>query len=317
MNSPTNSFLKVYYELRPSKQIERRMLIHSFHELRNIGCNIATYQYCGMGSIFFTDYILFHKYLGIDDMVSVEYSPKAKKRVNFNKPFKFIKIKYEDIALTVSALSKNKKHLLWLDYDSFPDEDKLTTIHDAVSKLSTNSILLITFDAELLKNDENLPDPHYTFESYKQLFGIYFDSNLSIEDFTRETLPKTLIKLTSNLISFSLSGNLEKKFQPLYSFVYADGHQMLTMGGILLPKSQSTDLNKMNIDSMHFLRTSFNDDPYYINVPILTKKERAFMDSLMNKSQDVKIKEFEIEDKMIKHYQEIYRYYPNYFEALL
>lgn len=316
MSSPTDSFLKVYYELRTSKQIERRMLIHSFHELRNLGCNIANYQYCGMGSIFFTDYILFHKYLGIDDMISVEYSAKAKKRTNFNKPFKFIKLKFEDISNTISTLSKKKKHILWLDYDSYPDESKLSSIRDSINRLTTFSILLITFDAELLKNNKNLPDPEVTYKFYKDLYDIFFDHKFTKEDFTKAKLPKTIIKLTSNLITNSLSGNNEKIFQPLYSFVYADGHQMLTMGGILLPKNDPIDLNKMNIQSMHFIRTSFAADPYHIHVPIITKKERTYIDSLINKKEKINVDKFEIDSKMIADYQEIYRYYPNYFEAI-
>lgn len=317
MSNPTNSFLKVYYDLRPAKQIERRMLIHSFHELRNLGCNISKYQYCGMGSIYFTDYILFHKYLGIEDMISVEYSKKAEKRVKFNRPYNFINILHEDISDTIGKLNVNKKHILWLDYDDVADTDKLETVKDAVLKLAPYSILLITFDSELNKNSEGTYDLNETYNYYKTIFGTYFERNLTIDDFKRENLAKTIIRLTSKIIHNALVGDNSKIFQPLYSFVYADGHQMLTMGGILLPKYFKFDNSIMNASSMNFLRFTFENDPYKIKIPLLTRKERLHLDSTLRKGRKNNIKEFEMEDGFIENYQEIYRYYPNYYESLL
>ncbi|MEW5923651.1 MAG: O-methyltransferase, partial [Candidatus Zixiibacteriota bacterium] len=43
------SFNKVNYLLRPRKQIERKILIEMFRNLDNI----SSYQYVGMGSIFY------------------------------------------------------------------------------------------------------------------------------------------------------------------------------------------------------------------------------------------------------------------------
>jgi hypothetical protein len=53
MSTPTASYLKVHYELRPAKQVERRMLIDAFQQLAQAGFQIRDYQYTGMGSIYF------------------------------------------------------------------------------------------------------------------------------------------------------------------------------------------------------------------------------------------------------------------------
>ena len=87
MSTPTQSYLKVPYDLRPAKQVERRMLIDAFHRLTSAGFPIADYQYTGMGSIYFVDFILFHKLLGMDKLLSVEFDKDIEKRVKFNAPF--------------------------------------------------------------------------------------------------------------------------------------------------------------------------------------------------------------------------------------
>ena len=59
----TRSYMKVRYDLRPAKQVERRMIIDALHKLARAGVDISRYQYTGMGSIHFVDFVLFHKML--------------------------------------------------------------------------------------------------------------------------------------------------------------------------------------------------------------------------------------------------------------
>src|ERR1039458_7349749 len=90
--TPTQSYRKVQYELRSAKQVERRMLIDARQTLGAAGFNIPEFQYTGFGSIYFVDFVLFHKYLGIKKMWSVEHDLTIKKRIRFNRPFSFVKI---------------------------------------------------------------------------------------------------------------------------------------------------------------------------------------------------------------------------------
>jgi hypothetical protein len=113
---PSKSYLSVHYELRSAKQVERRMLIDALHTLGEDGFRISDYQYTGMGSIYFVDFVLFHKLLNISDMRSVEYDSGIRKRVRFNRPFSFIKIFIDDVANIIPKLSLRKRHLLWIDY---------------------------------------------------------------------------------------------------------------------------------------------------------------------------------------------------------
>src|SRR5258708_27320475 len=107
MSGPTESYLKVPYDLRPAKQIERRMLIDALQRLSAAGLEIGDYQYTGFGSIFFVDFILFHKLLGLTRLLSVEHALQIEKRVHFNRPFQQIDIAMKSMADVIPTFSSD------------------------------------------------------------------------------------------------------------------------------------------------------------------------------------------------------------------
>src|SRR5436190_20210322 len=108
----------VQYDLRPAKQVERRMVIDACQLLSLANFPIRDYQYTGFGSFYFVDFILFHKLLGIRDMVSVERDTRIKKRIKYNCPFACVELLMTSSTAVIPTLSQDKKHILWLDYDS-------------------------------------------------------------------------------------------------------------------------------------------------------------------------------------------------------
>jgi hypothetical protein len=146
VTSPSKSYERVHYEFRPCKQVERRMLVAALQRLMEIGFPISEYQYTGMGSIYFIDFILLHRYLGIDKMLSVEHSRTISKRVEFNKPFDAVDIGLGDIADFIPSLSADRRHLLWLDYDAVIDSGIVDAVSLAAINLSPESVLLVTVD---------------------------------------------------------------------------------------------------------------------------------------------------------------------------
>ena len=141
MNRPTESYLKVPYDLRIAKQIERRMIIDGLQILSCAGFPIADYQYTGLGSIFFVDFIMFQKFLGIHRMLSIEFSKKIRKRVKFNRPLGSIRTEHGRIGDFIPHLNKDLKHFVWLDYDYPIDENVITDVILATSELPCASIL--------------------------------------------------------------------------------------------------------------------------------------------------------------------------------
>jgi len=56
--SETSSSYRVQYDLRPAKQVERRMIIDALQRLSTAGFPITDYQYTGFGAIYFVDFIV-------------------------------------------------------------------------------------------------------------------------------------------------------------------------------------------------------------------------------------------------------------------
>jgi hypothetical protein len=65
------SYEKINYGLRPAKCIERKMMCEAFRRLSEFG-SVESYRYIGFGSTYFSDFSLFHKHLGITNMISME-----------------------------------------------------------------------------------------------------------------------------------------------------------------------------------------------------------------------------------------------------
>ena len=76
--------------LRPRKQVERKIIIELVQELQTVlGIDLKDYQYIGLGSIYYYDFILFNKFLKITDMISLDRE-SCVQRFEFNKPFDFL-----------------------------------------------------------------------------------------------------------------------------------------------------------------------------------------------------------------------------------
>jgi hypothetical protein len=311
MRVPTESYLEVNYALRPSKEVERRMIIDGLHILSCAGLPIRDYQYTGFGSFYYVDFILFHKLLGIEDMLNVEYSQNIKKRIKFNKPFKFIKIEMLPICDVIPNLSKDLRHILWLDYDNVIGEETLRDILLAVSQLSLGSILLITIDVEPPVKESNDPKDWQTYyeSETKQYLGLQ-----RLDDFTKSRLPITNARILHRVIKTGLGGR-DIKFFPIFFFKYSDGHEMITIGGILGSNREHRLIGSSGLKETSYYRSGY-DDPYQIIVPRITRKERLHLDSAMPCCEGWKPKEFEFTEKNVAAYREIYRFFPDYAELL-
>jgi hypothetical protein len=323
MTELSKSYLSVNYALRPAKQVERRMLIDGLLLLSEAGFPIRDYRYTGMGSIHFVDFALFHKFLGIEKMLSIEASPEIQKRVHFNAPYRQL-IQVETghpIGDYISDLSHDEKHVLWLDYDNVLSRGMLQDISLAGSSLSRQSILFVTVDTEPpigigdRKKDtkENLLLSRDYFERIaKEYLGLLTD-----DDFGYELLPRINIRAILGAFQAGKVGRTEEVFIPLFSFLYADGHRMLTIGGMLGTKSDRRVVRRSRFARMDYARLSFTQSPYSIVVPTLTRKEHLYLESHMPCTDNWTPKDFELSSEEVAQYRKIYRFFPCYAELVL
>lgn len=117
-----NGFEKINYLLRTKKQIERKIFVETLHRLEGL-VDISAYHYYGFGSIYFADFQLFHKYLNISKMTSIEVESDIEKRCKFNKPYGFINLEISDAKDYIPEIDWNDGVFIWLDYDTEISEE--------------------------------------------------------------------------------------------------------------------------------------------------------------------------------------------------
>jgi len=311
VNRPTESYLKVHYELRPAKQVERRMLVDALQILSLSDFQIRDYQYTGMGSIYFIDFILFHRALGVSKMLSVEYSTNVAKRVEFNRPFKCVNLQIAPIGDVIPTLSGSLKHILWLDYDAPLSATHLQDVSLAGTYLTTGSILLVTVDAEPpTESDEPADWRNY----FSEQAGEYFDAKLKNGDFAQSKLPARSVELIERALQGGMVGRTNIDFIPLFNFVYQDGHKMLTMGGMIGTQEDRDRIAKSALSRCTYYRDDLKLEPCVITVPRLTRKERQYLDQFMPCEDRWIPDDFELKHDDVLAYRDIYRYCPAYAE---
>ena len=313
MTSETKSYEKVFYDLRPAKQVERRMMMDAFGRLMNGGVSLRDYQYTGMGSIYFFDFVLFYKLLGLRSMLSVEIEHSIRNRVLFNRPFKAVDIEMAPIGEVIPLLNKDGQHILWLDYDTRITADALADVSAAAFHLSKGSLLLVTVDAESPTDGDG---PKEWFEYYRDQAGEFLPHEFDESAFALSRLADSNARIVVNAIKSGLSARAGLSYLPLFGFSYADGHEMITVGGMIGSPVEKRILAGCGFDAVSYTRTKPDEALYRIRVPRLTKRERLLLDQNMPSEPGWKPEEFELKPEEVEAYREIHQFYPHYGELL-
>lgn len=329
--------------LRPRKQVERKIIIELLQELQTaLNIDITKYQYVGLGSIYYYDFILFNKYLNITDMISLDYQPCVQ-RFEFNLPFDFVRFKNLTTTrfLDSQLAPINKNRLIWFDYDSrliLSNERKgkhgtkrqfklnkpiLEDISVLTRKSQENDFFILTVSLDIsLKTFFNINIRNQFLNQFKPyLSGKYKSvSNITLYNY-RYIIQNILLNTFKNNET-----NQALKFKKLFSFTYGDTTPMYTLGGIY----RSEDLEPAALHSEFFQPDE--DNIIDIDVPLLTYREKLKLDQTVKffnekvssiQSEDdlsklaTKTLGFELECLDLKNYIKYYRYYPQYYEGII
>jgi hypothetical protein len=290
------------------------MIVDALLSLSAAGFPIKHYQYTGMGSIYFIDFMLFHRLIGIKSMLSVEYDTNIARRVQFNRPFDCVDTKIAPIGDIIPTLSPDIRHFLWLDYDDVATAAHLNDVSSAATRLSVGSILLVTID---LEPPTETGKPRDWMKYFETEAGDYFRPSLKVRDFAKSQLPARNIEFIWNAIKSGIVGRTAVRFIPMFNFVYEDGHKMLTMGGMIGTAHEEQLIAASGLAKTDFFRSSFDSDPCFIKVPRLTRKERQYLDGFMPCPDKWRPAEFELSRENVLAYRDIYRFCPTYAELLL
>ncbi len=330
------SFEFVNYMLRPKKQIERKVIIDILQELSK-EIDIRDYIYVGFGSIYYYDFILFHKFLKMNNFLSID-DKSTRRRFEFNRPYDFISFenKLSTDFLSEFDWTQHQNALLWLDYDSKLEDTVLSDLKIIAKNCNDKDILIVTFNSSCARDKKRRKVDRDKFYSY---FGTYVSKKYrEIKYFTPKYLPMLLQNVIVNYLS-TMCEYRKIKFYKLFSFSYRDTSPMFTIGGIFDSADEFCNKEWDN----DFICTT--EDIKEINVPILTYYEKFYIDShikeLKQKISDIENEldkeSFDLSEKEqkmtemineylpfelpsfydLKNYQDYYKYYPQYYEGII
>jgi len=340
MNQKKHSFNKVNYLLRPCKQIERKIMIETLKNLK-LRKNIEKYNYIGMGSIHFYDFILIHKFLNMKSLISID-SKETKKRFDFNKPYDFIKFYNKKTTDFLAELTWEKKenYVIWLDYDEVLKSYMFDDIAIIVQNCNPRDILIFTLDARCPPEKDPDNDKRFPRKEFWDEFGGYTSKKFNNISYVK---PKYFIELLQNICLNFIKEKVsfqEIKFHKIFSFKYKDGAQMLTLGGVL----DKNDNIIKKIKNFDYLST--DEHIVEIDAPILTYHEKFHLDSMIDKCKNL-IDDYEqqlkskkkldgkkiiktMEKKMnetlpfelssineLRYFVKYYKYFPQYYEGII
>ncbi|GAB6272397.1 MAG: hypothetical protein STSR0003_22430 [Smithella sp.] len=327
----SSSYRMINYTLRPAKTIERKMLCDVFHRLYPFG-KIETYRYIGFGSIYFSDFQLFHRNLGIDSMLSIEKDAYAKECFEFNKPYKCITVDYRKSSEVLPELDLTAKSIIWLDYDSKLDESILSDIDTVCAKACSGSMLIVTLNihpdrpaSEEQKNgyseqtgkQYNVDD--YALHEFRQRLGDAVPNEIKGSDLRAKTIGVITRKILSSKVADALSARngvlqRDKKMhsRQIIYFLYSDSAPMITIGWIFHEAGDENKYEACAFDELKFVRCE--ESAYTINAPCLTSKEMRHLNSQLPQGGVVNIPGVPNGD--IEKYAELYRYFPAFVEAI-
>ena len=317
---------KINYQVRPSKSVERKMMCELVKKVQIIR-GISELRYIGMGSKYFTDFLLFHNEFGVTDMISIESEQEREMRYEFNKPLKNIQMMYgttNEILPQIEGYDE-KMNFVWLDYDGLFSEDTLYDIETLCRNLRSGSVFFVSCNYSY-----NGANPSEKKAALKEVLGDFFDE--SMEDYieksikkpqyTRNNIPKIIRMLFNKQVEEVLyrrnANRREDKLDyiQLIFITYSDGAPMMTLGGIFVDEKLKEEI-KQGEFGKELIFLSNNENPFNIEVQKLTNKEVQFILKVIPvKEEEWCVEKFHgIELDEIRKFEQVYRYYPHYIEG--
>jgi hypothetical protein len=321
------SFKRIDYRLRPAKHVERLMLCDAFRRLKF--AVVESYQYVGMGSVYFSDFALFHKALGIREMYSIEQvdSEAVKQRFNDNRPFSNIEILWGKSGAVLPGVDLSRKSILWLDYDGRMDLGVLNDISSVAARISSGSVL--TFSVQCLPDqgegvegfdfDKDDKTPLLTYATH--VFGKdRLHQKWEEDDLAGWGTARLFWELATNELESALlnrNGIAEQgkiHANQIMHFHYSDGAYMLTIAWVFFSDGDEPAFNACAFPEMDFFRPT--DSAFKIALPLLTLRElRKLEQQLPGGATNPELGSIPAGDA--RKFISLYRYFPNFAATAL
>jgi hypothetical protein len=317
---PKSSAVSIPYDIRPSKQIERRIILDMLLTAASNGFPVARSKYVGMGGVKFFDFTMFHRYLGLKEFISLEHDTTLLDRCNFNKPFESVSIYDGSFSDFITDFRATTPHIFWIDYDYGLSEDLKDDLLSVGSKLPSDSFLILTVDGEPNRAMAKASSDDRMHDLQEQLG--YFLGQKTLPDFEDEDFRKTVADILLRIVRYSFNARPDGEFFPILKMIYKDSSWMVTVGGFFSSPARGANLIREWHARMRFLPRHDSDRFYELPRFNITDAERRLLDMQTTKgtvrrrnSLPAKISKLGFDRNFVSNYQRLIRYIPRYFET--
>jgi hypothetical protein len=231
---------------------------------------LSEYIYFGLGGPFLEDFRLLYEHYPMLRLVSIEGDVDVLKRQRFHVPCRTIRLEHADLNSYISQHDpRDQRSIFWLDYTTL-EYANFSGFEMLLGKVPADSMVKITLRAKWTDYRDAS-----THESFRAKFGaIMPDQNANPPSNSRD-----FVKLIQDMVQIAsqraLPSAMPLRFQPVCSFFYSDGTEMLTVTGLVCRRS---DRQAIRASFKPWSHSSLNwAHPKRIAVPVLTTKERLYL----------------------------------------
>ena len=344
MTSP--SFERIDYQLRYNKHIERKLVFDVLARAMPL-VGFDQHRYLGFGSMWFSDFRLAHRILGLNEMISMERQ-QYENRANFNRPYRCITVKGEDSSEFLRKVEWDSPFISWLDYDGCLELSVVEDLGVFLDGCPANSIVLVSVNSgrsnyrpkgiapgdvrkrisTALGQIEALLGAGVVSPRFEPTpAGGTAHGDISEGQFA-EFLAEALLAFMTHRIAkggrkygeTKEGKTIPMRFLPLFNYCHKDGAEMVTVGGVVC--SGLDEGNPWCNDAA--LGVERNDDklPKHRRLDLvpLTLKEKLTLDSCLPHAEtelltEAKQKVGGLDDAELSKYWRYYSHFPVFFKA--
>ena len=307
---------RINFNLRPSKRIERKMVgealaaIYRYDSPRRFG-------YIGMGSYYFSDFILFHRLFGLDKMFSIEASSDSE-RFEFNKPYKCIEMVwgYTNEKLPTLKVFDERPVICWLDYYDRLTSSVLGDIKTFITKAQVGSALIVTVSCTPFSKKS--PKADFLKELPEDLRDVSDKAVLqSAKEISRYMCDVITAAVEAQLVDRNAENPRSLSMRQIVNIYYKDNTPMATFGWLLLDntRSEKLDADPLALDSPGVMVDGKLTE---IISPVLTFREISHLKTHLPAGADTDnfLRSAKpITEDAAKRFAELYRYYPSFADV--
>jgi hypothetical protein len=315
----TASFEKIDYSLRPAKYAERRMLRDIFRRL-SVFDNPEEYTYVGFGSVWFSDFIIFHRSLGVRKMLSIEKSVAAKGRIQDNLPFR-IDLDFRHSNTALSKIKWGCRHFIWLDYDDPLRADMMADVRSVARSATSGSMLVVSAQCararEFDQAEEEGPGGPTAFDRFLEMFS---KAQVPPDVAPEDLVGSRFAELSRTMFIAEIEDAVAKRkplpdgrrmsMKHVCSFEYGDGVPMTTIAVIFYSDDELPKLDQCQFTTLDFITKMGN--LVRIETPKLTIREIRAIESQLPLDAGGQLDLGNIPAKEAQKFQGLYRYFPSF-----